>query len=280
MRRVGVAALIAIAVTCAAVVAAQDAARFAVTSVKPNRSGPGPRDAGFGPDGRFIATNVPVRVLIAIAYGRPQQPLADFQVVGGPDWASSDHFDVAATVEGSQDSSGPAPEMLTRLRSLLADRFGLVAHRETRTLPVYALRLDRSDRKLGRELRLSGLDCGARQNSGDVPAGDPPPCGAMLAPGLLASGGMTMEQFATALSRFVNRVVVDQTRLKGYYEAQLEFTPDRVGGLELPPDFQPPPTDAPSLFTALREQLGLRLVSTRGPVSVLVIDRIDHPAAN
>ena len=261
--------------------------QFEVASVKPNNSGAGPMRLGFQPGGRFMATNVPVRDLISLAYGQPQ-PLPSFQIIGGPGWITSDRFDITAKAEGDLQPSptGPPTQMFLMIRNLLADRFKLVAHEETRDQPVYVLRLDRSDGKLGPQLRPSTVDCAAMRgaNRGGPPPGPPsrgqaPACGAMFGPGRMMSGGTPIEMLANGLSRLVSRVVIDRTGLTGNYESTLEFTPDQSqmppGGL--PPGVPGPPVDGPSLFTALREQLGLKLESDHAPVRVLIIDSIEQP---
>jgi uncharacterized protein (TIGR03435 family) len=261
--------------------------QFEVASVKPNKSGGGPMRIGFQPGGRFTATNVPVRDLISLAYGQPQ-PLPSFQIIGGPGWLASDRFDIVAKAEGDVQPgpAGPPTQMFLMLRGLLADRFKLLAHEETRDQPVYVLRLDRSDGKLGPQLRPSTTDCAAMRgaNRGAPPPGPPQPgqvptCGAMFGPGRMMSGGTPIEMLANGLARLVNRVVIDRTGLTGNYESSLEFTPDQSqlppGGL--PPGIPAPPVDGPSLFTALKEQLGLKLESDHAAVRVLMIDSIEQP---
>jgi uncharacterized protein (TIGR03435 family) len=258
--------------------------QFEVAAVKLNKSGPGPMRIGLQPGGRFTATNVTVRELVSIAYGQPQ-PLANFQIIGGPGWVASDRFDVTAKAEGDLPP-GPSSPMFKMLQNLLVDRFKLVAHEETRDQAVYALRVDRADGKLGPQLRPSAVDCAAARGAGrGAPApgppqpGQPPACSLMIGPGRLVSGGTTLDMVATSLSRLVGRVVVDRTGLTGYYEATLEYTPDQAqmppGGL--PPGFPAPPVDGPSVFTALKEQLGLKLDSDRAPVRVFVIDSVSPP---
>jgi uncharacterized protein (TIGR03435 family) len=291
-----VAALVTIMITSATTsswVAAQAPAsvpQFEVASIKPNKSGPGPQRIGFQPGGRFTAVNVPVRDLIALAYGQPQ-PLPNFQIIGGPGWVTSDRFDITAKAEGDfqPGPAGPPTQIPQMIRALLAERFKLVAHEETRDQPIYVLRIDRQDGKLGPQLHPSTVDCAALRgaNRGGPPPGPPefgkvPPCGAMMAPGRMMSGGTPIAMLTNSLSRLVSRVVVDQTGLTGNYEATLEFTPDQSqlppGGLgNLPPGVPAPPVDGPSLFTALKEQLGLKLDSDHGPVRVLVIDSIEQP---
>jgi bla regulator protein blaR1 len=286
----GLAAIVATGAATSSWVAAQAPAaapQFEVASVKPNKSGPGPMRIGFQPGGRFIANNVPVRDLISIAYGQPQ-PLPNFQIIGGPSWVTSDRFDITAKAEGDPQPTptGPPTQMFLMLRSLLAERFKLVAHEEMRDQPIYALRLDRSDGKLGPQFRPATVDCAALRgaNRGGPPPGPPPQgqapvCGMMMGPGRLMSGGTPIEILANTLSRLVSRVVVDQTGLTGNYEATLEYTPEQSqlppGGL--PPGIPAPPVDGPSLFTALKEQLGLKLDSDHAPVRVLIIDSIEPP---
>jgi uncharacterized protein (TIGR03435 family) len=261
--------------------------QFEVASIKPNKSGPGPQRIGIQPGGRFTATNIPVRDLISLAYGQPQ-PLPAFQIIGGPGWIASDRFDITAKAEGdvAPGATGPPTQMFLMIRGLLADRFKLVAHEETRDQPVYILRIDRADGKLGPNLHPSTVDCAALRgaNRGGPPPGPPPPgqapvCGAMMGPGRMMSGGTPIEMLANGLARLVSRVVIDRTGLTGNYEASLEYTPDQSqmppGGL--PPGFPAPPVDGPSLFTALKEQLGLKLDSDHAPVRVLVIDSIEPP---
>src|SRR5262249_11048538 len=139
----GLAAVAAIAVGSSPWIAAQTPPpQFEVASIKPNKSGPGPQRIGIQPGGRFVATNIPVRDLISLAYGQPQ-PLPNFQIIGGPSWITSDRFDITAKAEGDAQPSptGPPSQMFMMIRGLLADRFKLVAHEETRDQPVYVLRL-------------------------------------------------------------------------------------------------------------------------------------------
>src|SRR5262245_12125960 len=285
----GVAAILATTAASSPWVVAQTpptSPQFEVASVKPNKSGPGPMRIGFQPGGRFTAMNVPVRDLISLAYGQPQ-PLPNFQIIGGPGWIAGDRFDITekAEVDFQPDAAGPPTQMFLMLRGLLADRFKLVAHEETRDQPVYMLRLDRSDGKLGPQLRPSTVDCAAMRGAmrggppPPPPAGQAPVCGAMMGPGRMMSGGTPIEMLTNGLARLVNRVVINQTGLTGNYESTLEFTPDQAqlppGGL--PPGVPAPPVDGPSLFTALKEQLGLKLESDHAAVRVLVIDSIEQP---
>jgi uncharacterized protein (TIGR03435 family) len=263
---------------------------FEVASIKRNNSGEPFTSRRLMPGGtQFI--NVPARQLIQGAYG--MQP---FQVIGGPDWITSDRFDITAKAEGA-----PSPEQMNlMLRSLLADRFKLVVRPEKRDLPIYTLVKVREDGQLGPALKPATVDCGP---SGRGRAGAPPPppagaapgargpaqgpltgCRAMIAAGRLELGGQPIAQLTTLLGNQVGRPIIDKTGLTGAYDIQLSFMPEgaRAGGPAgpLPPGVPPPPPidpDAPSLFTALQEQLGLKLESGRGPVDVIVIDRIEPP---
>jgi uncharacterized protein (TIGR03435 family) len=282
-------------------VTAQDAGApaFEVASVKPNKSGDGRVQVGFQPGGRYTATGITVRMLINQAY-----QIQPFQLVGAPDWLSSDRFDIIAKAEGDvvPGPNGPLPQML---RSLLADRFRLVVHTETRELPIYALVKARSDGKLGPQMNPAAVDCTAARGRGGAPApsgpggpafrgsggpgpmfgpGGRPPCGQLVGPANIAGGGVNMAQLATLLSGRVSRIVVDRTGIAGNFDLDLNWTPDQMpqgpppGAL--PPGAPPlPPIDpnGPSLFTALQEQLGLKLESSKGPVDVLLIDRVEHP---
>lgn len=266
---------------------------FEVASIKPNNSGDGRVMMQQQPGGRFTATNIPLRLLIRNAY-----QLQDFQIVGAPSWINSERYDIVAKAEDgtppetpSLDRTGPNRIQLM-IRSLLAERFQLVAHDETRELPIYALVLARSDGKLGPELRKSEVDCNAvfaagrgrgmpPPPPGPPQAGERPQCGIRIGMGNLAMGGTPLSQFANSLAMFVGRTVQDKSGLTGNYDVTLTWTPDQMP--QRPPGApEPPPADpnGPSIFTALQEQLGLKLDSQKGPVSVLVIDRVERPKEN
>ena len=258
-------------------------ATFEVASIKANKSGDGRVMVSMLPNGRYTATNVAVRLLVQQSYG-----LQPFQIVGAPNWTTSDRFDIVA-----KPPDGFTPDQLRpMMRALLADRFKLKAHLETREMPLYELVLAKSDGKLGPNLKTTKTDCAAMargRRGGPPPAppqpGEPIECGFMIGPGNMNAGGMPMTELARSLSQFVNRIVVDKTGLTGNYDFQLTYTPEGRGGfLGLPPGAPPLGVDAPasdpnrpSLFTALQEQLGLKLDSQKGPVEVLVIDSIEQP---
>jgi uncharacterized protein (TIGR03435 family) len=272
-----------IAVTLGLRVAAQTTAAdpaFEAASIRPSTSGYAGWRLEPQPGGRLTGTNVPAAALIRFAYDLPA-----FQISGGPDWLDSWRYDVAAKAEGDP----PIDQKRLMLRTLLAERFRLTAHTETRELPIYALVIARSDGRLGSQLRRSEADCARAAPSlddwvGPGPATGPPPCGFFgFSPGTdlpkgrggFAFRGLTMGMFAKRLVPMVRRTVSDQTGVTGYFDA------DFVA--EMPPP--PPPPGMPSsfaepfatVFTVLPEQLGLKLDSRRGPVDVLVIDRIEQP---
>jgi uncharacterized protein (TIGR03435 family) len=240
---------------------------FEAASVRQNTSPEGFVQLGIQPDGRFTASNVPLRMLIRNAY-----QLQDAQLIGGPDWISSHRFDVVAKAEGSVPWNFPGPgapagPLQIMLQALLAERFHLKVHKETRELPIYAMRLARSDGRLGPQLRPVVVDCAAamagargRGTPSQPPApGERPRCGTLLVPGRIAGGGLLMSQFVISLSQSVQRIVVDRSGLSGYYDIDLTWTPDQT------------------IFAALREQVGLKLDSTTSPVDVLVIDHVEPP---
>ena len=258
--------------------AAQAPLTFEAASVKVNKSGDWRKQIGPAPGGRFLATNNTLRELIPFAYGLPQTT-AGFRIIGGPKWIDEDRFDVNARVDGTWTPQ----QMSEMLRTLLVERFKLVAHRETRELPTYTLVV--TSRALGPQLRRSEIDqaaCDARRAAiqrreavPPIPPGSKPVCGTgRTIPGTITTIGGSMDALTSTLSPFVSRVVLDRTQLAGLYDFDLKWTPETSP--QLPPDAPPLNIDpnGPSLFTALREQLGLKLESTKGPVDVVVIDRV------
>ena len=260
---------------------------FEAASVKPNASGERNTSVRRLPGGRFTATNVPVALLVQMAY-----QLQPFQMQGAPAWLRSDRFDIVARMEGDPPpppvgSTEPDAVMLA-LQTLLADRFKLSAHWETQDLPIYALVLARPDGKLGPNIRPAAVDCtaaaaasGAAAKEGKTLNPNTPDrvsCGFRNSRGRIMFGGYPMSFFANGLANEVARSVVDRTGLAGNWDFELTYTRDAVRRPDVtdtaPANVDP---DGASLFTALQEQLGLKLDSTKGPVRVLVIDRIDQP---
>lgn len=215
---------------------------FDAASIKPDTSGTGHFSIHTGA-ATLTMTNVTLKDCILLAYH-----LQDFQISGGPGWLGSQKFDIEAK------SPAPVPEaqLLPMLQTLLKDRFALAAHHETKELPMYRLVQIKGATKLHPAESSGGELSGSR--------------------GRIAAKGITMEQFAETLSRAVGRRVLNQTSLTGTYDFTLEWLPD-----ELSAD---PSASGPSLFTALQEQLGLKLESSKGPVEVLVIDGAEKPSEN
>lgn len=260
---------------------------FEVASVRPSEADTPMVRIQLQPGGRYNAVNVTLQMLILNAYQVQQ-----FQIVDGPDWLGSERFDIVAKAENDPGPASPAEAGPIQLmvRSLLEDRFKLVVHTETREMPIYTLVRAREDGELGPQLTPSTVDCralfAAARRGGPPPAppqpGDRPGCGVRMGFGTLAAGSMPLSQIAQVLSPQLARIVVDRTGLEGNFDLELRWAPDQLpgGGFGVPPPGAPlPPVDpdAPSLFTAVQEQLGLKLESERGPVDVLVIDGAEMP---
>jgi uncharacterized protein (TIGR03435 family) len=233
--------------------ATKSTAAFEVASVRRNVSGDLRQSSDREPGGRVTAINVTLRDLVRGAYR-----LHDQQLVGGPEWFDRDHFDVT----GKAPAGASDAEHGAMMRGLLIERFSLRVHWEQRELPVYELVLARGDGRLGPGLRPRP-DCaiGERRESDKAPCG-----GALFGPGRLTVRGQPLPGFAR------DRIVIDKTGLTGNFDIDLEYTPDPG---EFPPIGPPPPANAPSLPTALEEQLGLRLRPARAMVDVLVVDRAE-----
>jgi uncharacterized protein (TIGR03435 family) len=164
------------------------------------------------------------------------------------------------------------------LRALLAERFKLVVHHETKEQPVYALVLARPDGKLGAQIKPSTLDCSVQP-----PPGQSNGCGMNSSTnnttGLMTGRGRSIQDLGDALSNFVTeRMVIDRTGLAGAFDFELRWTPDNLRGAPNPAGAAP--SDAPSIFAALQEQLGLKLEAQRAPVEFVVIDKVERPEPN
>jgi len=255
--------------TALGVPAAAQRVEFEVASVKLHTSDDQRAMMVAQPGGRFVAANIPLRLLIRTAF-----QLQDDQIVNGPNWLGTDRFDIEAR---APESPGPPNvQLLAMLRSLLADRFKLTTHSEKRELPVFALERARRDGSLGPGLRPTACPELA------IDISRPQPCtNVQTGFGSLTLRGMPFNQFTPYLSAYVNRVVVDRTGFDGRYDIELKWTPEQPGqgpaGAGQPPAASP---DALSIFTAIQEQLGLRLYSTKDTVDVLVIDTLEHPTPN
>jgi uncharacterized protein (TIGR03435 family) len=219
------------------------------------------------PGGRVNVVALTAQELIVLSYGTGGA-LFDDQIVGGPDWMRTERFDISAVERTTAPQSGEVgARMLQLLREVLAEHFKLRVHDETRELPVMALVVARSDGRLGPRLQPTATDCAA------LAASDPMKgCGLRrVAPGVIRAEGGLLGSFANELSRQpdVRRIVIDKTGLSGRYDIDLQFSRDALSAT----------ADAPSLFTALQEQMGLRLDAQRAPARVIVVDAIERPAA-
>jgi uncharacterized protein (TIGR03435 family) len=267
--------------------AESSAPAFEVASVRSNPSRTDSRGIRVLP-GRLAITGLTVREIVAYAYGIPN-PLRFSGISAGPKWLNEDRFDIVAKANGDVSTD----QLRVMLRALLADRFRMVARNTTAGMPIYALRLSRNDGALGPRLRRTpDIDCVRFiADRGGVPPPlprdpkDVPSCVIRAEPGLIVARSRTIPDLTmVAFPRVVeDRVVVDRTGLKGNYDVLVEWTPDRrpfAAATDLPPGLPVPPpplAGGPSIFTALQEQLGLKLQSERGPVEVLLIDRIEKP---
>jgi uncharacterized protein (TIGR03435 family) len=244
---------------------ARDSARFEVASVRPHRSADDVMFAlQFHDGGRFTAMGT-LRMLIRTAYR-----LQEFQVVGARGWIDEERFDI----DGRAGRDATPEEMRVMLRALLRERFGLVLRSERRDAPVYALRVANI---------AGGLRDRRRPTAETCPAGS---CNIRFAPGVLSARGVTMTTLASELSWWVDRIVIDRTSLGDTFDLDLEWAPDQLP--QAPAVISTPDapvarrvdSNAPSIFTAVREQLGLSLEPERGEVEVLVIERAERPTQN
>jgi uncharacterized protein (TIGR03435 family) len=262
---------------------------FEVVSIR--KSSPGDtRSSIDAPPGRWTAYGVSLRSIITQAF-----QIQDYQLLDAPSWIDNTFFDINARLPEGTFTREQRALMVQRM---LAERFQLVVRHETRPRSVYHLVLARRDGTFGPDLRRSTLNCEAirkERASGAAPPvtrrpqpGEKIDCSTILLPipsgGMaLAAGAMRAEQLPRQIAQFVNRPVIDMTGLAGEYDLVLRAVPESGAGRAVgPPSMgvSPPDSDVPLIFTALQEQLGLRLESATGPVDVLVIDRVTEPSKN
>ena len=273
-----------------AVLHAQAAIGFDVASLKVNAAGGLTKSEGVLSAGgtgsviepprgnQFRAQNASVRTLIRYAYGQTGsngaivRPLELERVIGGPAWVDDLGFDI----EARMDERGTDPvARMAMLQSLLAERFALRIRREAREQPVYALVPARADRRPGPYLqRLTGVCAPIVDSRTEEEA----PCAVRTGPGRLTGHGVAMAAVATYLTPVVGRIVIDRTGMTGRFDVALRFA-ITTNGL---PEAKAAALvgDAPLIFTAVQEQLGLRLEATRAPVDLVVIDHVEKPTAN
>jgi uncharacterized protein (TIGR03435 family) len=234
-----------------------DRPSFEVASIK--ASDPNDRQVWmlFKPGGRFSTTNATLQMLIGNAYD-----VRNHQISGGPNWLTSTKFNI----EAKAVSEVPIPQMRLMIQTLLAERFELALHRETREEQVYELVVDKGGSKL-------------KEATDSLNANQQGIYGARR--GEIAGTATTVPLLAMVLSQWLGRSVIDKTGLAGKYDFTLHWNPSPAGvdrdGSEAPP---PPDPNGPSLFTVVQEDLGLRLQSAKGPVEILVIDHVEKPSEN
>jgi uncharacterized protein (TIGR03435 family) len=260
MRRVIQTVMLVVCLALATSAQQVEAPHFDVVSIKRNTSGA--PNSSIRPDVNGVtATNVTTRRLLRLAF-----QVADFQIVDGPSWFDSEHYDVIGRAAGAVPTADLAP----MVRALLEDRFGVRAERTSLPVAGFELRLDRAGHP---GLKPSDQPCTITPNP-------PPSTGATQAPqraclstfaGEMSAQGVTGELLARQLTAIARQPVVDRTGLTGAYDFDLRWRPDTIGG-EPPPD-----PNAPPLVTAVREQLGLRLVAARPVVDVYVITAAHRP---
>ena len=238
-----------LAVCVSGVVYAQSAVvpRFEVAAIKPSNADPGASGIHTA-NGRLTANNVTLKRCIMGAYA-----VGPNQIFGGPDWLDSDRFEITAKAEQRVGDG----VLMTMLQTLLADRFQLVLHREAKPIEAYVLEVAKNGPKLEK-----GDAQGAKTNNGR---------------GEIVARNATMDRLAEILSRQIDLPVMNHTGLEGVFNFRLQWTPENAS--------PPKPADGaviegPSLFTAIQEQLGLRLHAQKVPVEVLVIDHVEKPSEN
>ena len=268
-------AIVAMIVVCLGAGALGQAPNFDAASVK-RRTEPGGGFMGRQPGGRFTAQGVSLQDLIVFAYA-----LQPYQIIGGPRWLDTDRWDVVAA-GSTRDPAG----VLVALQRLLADRFALAVRRETREMPVYALMLARSDGRLGPQLKRSAVDCSAVRSQAERTGNIPPEarmCDVQGRIGSIQMSGSPIVDVAPLLSTRLQRTVIDRTGLTGPWDLTLTYTPEPnqiAAGVVGPGVAATVDPNGPSIFTAVQEQLGLKLESTRAPVDVLVIERAEFAREN
>ena len=252
---------------------------FEAASIKPNKSaGERPREE-FSP-GRYTATNVTLRYLIQAAYQIPNPYGPRHYLSGGPDWLDSQRFDIVAKAgDGDIGRDLSTKDHNDRIRlmlqTLLADRFQLKLHRETKELPVYEMVVAKNGPKF-QKTKDQERDCPG------IPVGFVA-CGGRITGGAgrgMRAHAVDMSELAQALSNFADRPIIDKTGIDGLFDINLTaFRPDRFGP-NFAAEVHADPESLPTIFTMVEDQLGLKLESRKGPVVVIVIDSVQKPSEN
>jgi bla regulator protein blaR1 len=235
---------------------------FEVATIKPSEPGKPGKGFGVRPGRRFVTVNTSVSDLISFAYS-----MHAHQIIGGPDWLTTEKYDISALADGEGEPS--LKQWNTMFQKLLADRCKLTFHKDKKELTVYAIVPGKTGPKLTKS------------------EGDPNglPLLGLRGLGALIVRNANMADFAQLMqSTVLDRPVVDQTGLTGRFDFKLDWTPDENQFVSMGPRPAPPPDAAaptnPDLFTAMQEQLGLRLKASKEPVDVMVLDHVEKPSAN
>jgi uncharacterized protein (TIGR03435 family) len=246
-------------------------AQFDVVSIKPNTDGPA--SSGFRnlPDGSMIMVNSPISSLVGSA-----SPVPVREVEGLPSWANTERYDIT-----TKPPAGSTQEQRSEMmRNMFADRLKLAGHIEQREHTVYALVVARSDGRLGPDLKKSTLDCTPPSSPDPPPRGPLSPadfqnrCGMMMGRGTIVSGGIQLDRLVLSLRGFAGGTVFNRTGLDGFYALTLRFALPGSAATQASPD------DPPEFFTAIQEQLGLKLQPEKAMEPVFVIDHIERPTPN
>jgi uncharacterized protein (TIGR03435 family) len=237
-----------------------------VAVIKRNVSADSSSGGRLGANGQEDLINVSARTLITRAF--PSR--GSNTIIGLPSWAEAERYDVTV----KSDRRRPRDESVPMWRTLLADRMKLAAHYEPREEMTYDLMFARPDHRLGPQLKPTTC---VRFNQAQAPAGDRKPCGFSVGANRVSVGPTTIAALARTLQLQTERLVVDKTGLEGEFDVELTFTPRELGTTA---GAAPAPTDAPDFFTALQEQLGLKLVPSTSHVEVLVVDHVERPSEN
>ena len=258
-------------VTALPLAAQSDALRFEVASIKRNASGLGsPITMRTLPDGQVITTNMPLRPLLSRGWG------AYSTEEGLPSWMTTERYDVAV----KPPAGATADDLRQMWRNLFAERMKLSARLVPREVPAYSLVVARTDGRLGPRLQPAVIDCrqaGTQQPrpGADVLIDAEKRCDLVSGSGFMVSGSAPLDQFANLLFAWAGRPVINATNLNGRFAIDLRFS--------IPPHGAEPAggtVNAPEIFTALREQLGLKLEPSSTEVKVLVIDQMERPTEN
>ncbi len=249
---------------------------YDVASIKLNTSGGASIGVRNTPDGHSV-TNVPVQTLMQWAFG-----IQGFQIIAGPEWFSSERYDIEAKMDAAVAEALQKLNLDDRriarqhmLLALVVDRLKLTTHRETRELPIYSLVIAKGGSKLQ----------GTKSSAPGIPV---PRGGVSVRTSRTGSGPITLSvlhctntELAGVFVPHVGRTIIDKTGLTSVYDFTLQFLPDdaAVAPVAGATSSAPDPV-APSIFTAIQEQLGLKLESGKGPVEVIVIDHVERPSGN